>query len=329
MVPGVAMIDLVEMAGKLACPVCAGPLTVAPTALTCSACATSYAVEGGIPTLLAPGQDAFRDSEAEAHGALAPHYDQTHQLETARNRAAHADFLAPLLALGRGARVLEVACGTGHDGAQLVAAGLEFVGSDITRAMLEKAQARLPADSRCFLAVADGEHLPFQPLSFDGVLIAAALHHFRDPRRVLAELARVARPGAIVVVGMEPNQWMYRSLIPAWRALRALLDRLRPGGPPRSPADEETKGLTGAEILAAMAEAGIAPVRLTPIWYATGFLHALLETGSKVLGLAPPLAVPPSLERVLLDLDLLLAKLPGLRRLNWNWNVVGRKRLPA
>jgi SAM-dependent methyltransferase len=40
------------------------------------------------------------------------------------------------------------------------------------------------------------EQLPFPDASFDGATCRYAAHHFADPRRALAEAARVLRPGA-------------------------------------------------------------------------------------------------------------------------------------
>jgi SAM-dependent methyltransferase len=47
---------------------------------------------------------------------------------------------------------------------------------------------------------ADAEHLPFELASFDVVATLRTLHHIRRPERVVAELARVARPGAMLLV---------------------------------------------------------------------------------------------------------------------------------
>src|SRR5256885_767032 len=45
---------------------------------------------------------------------------------------------------------------------------------------------------------ADGEHLPFAEESFDVVYCVATLHHALDLPRMVREMARVARRGAIV-----------------------------------------------------------------------------------------------------------------------------------
>jgi 2-polyprenyl-3-methyl-5-hydroxy-6-metoxy-1,4-benzoquinol methylase len=54
--------------------------------------------------------------------------------------------------------------------------------------------------------------------SFDVVLCTEVLEHTRDPRRVIAEMLRVAAPGARVVVSI-PNE---RNIDRAKRAIRAV-----------------------------------------------------------------------------------------------------------
>ena len=50
------------------------------------------------------------------------------------------------------------------------------------------------------LAVADGHALPFPDSSFDRVYNVGGIGTYADPRRALAEMARVARPGSPIVV---------------------------------------------------------------------------------------------------------------------------------
>lgn len=47
---------------------------------------------------------------------------------------------------------------------------------------------------------ARAENLPFADASFDRILVVDALHHFKDQRRVLAELLRLLKPGGRMVL---------------------------------------------------------------------------------------------------------------------------------
>jgi ubiquinone/menaquinone biosynthesis C-methylase UbiE len=48
--------------------------------------------------------------------------------------------------------------------------------------------------------VGDGEHLDLEPFSFDVVGCLRVLHHTRRPELMVAELARMTRPGGTILV---------------------------------------------------------------------------------------------------------------------------------
>ncbi len=54
-----------------------------------------------------------------------------------------------------------------------------------------------------FLA-SDAARLPFNPGTFDGVVLFATLHHFADPVACLKEFRRVLKPDGFVMMGTEP-----------------------------------------------------------------------------------------------------------------------------
>jgi SAM-dependent methyltransferase len=96
--------------------------------------------------------------------------------------------------LGPG-RVLDLGCGTGHSFHLL--APRETVGVDIAADALEGQQRET--------VVADMRALPFDDRSFDSVLAAQSLEHVPDPDRILAEVARVLRPGGTAML-TTPNR---------------------------------------------------------------------------------------------------------------------------
>lgn len=98
------------------------------------------------------------------------------------------------------ARLLDVACGTGALLRRLRATHPAAVlcGVDVSAPMLAVARARAGAETS--LAQADAARLPFADATFDAVVSASALHHWPRPERVLAEMARVVRPGGRVVL---------------------------------------------------------------------------------------------------------------------------------
>ncbi|MCO5176155.1 MAG: methyltransferase domain-containing protein [Thermomicrobiales bacterium] len=109
--------------------------------------------------------------------------------------------LVELAALAPGALVLDVGTGTGHTGLAFAAAGASIVGLDLTHAMLAEARA-LAKERGAALAPVRGaaELLPFSDATFDAVVCRYCAHHFMDVAAAIAEMARVVKPGGIVLL---------------------------------------------------------------------------------------------------------------------------------
>lgn len=97
---------------------------------------------------------------------------------------------------------LDVACGAAH--ASEVAAPFvrQVVGIDLTPALLQAGAERLRASGvdNVLLQEGDAAAMPFLDRSFDLVFCRFAVHHFPEPERQIAEMARVCRPGGRVVI---------------------------------------------------------------------------------------------------------------------------------
>ena len=97
--------------------------------------------------------------------------------------------------------VLDVACGAAHAAEKVAPHVRQVVGLDLTRALLELGADRLrdAGITNVLLQEGSAADLPFLDASFDLVACRAALHHVPDPGVVVAEMARVCRPGGRVV----------------------------------------------------------------------------------------------------------------------------------
>lgn len=105
--------------------------------------------------------------------------------------------LIELLPLDRRDTWLDVACGTGIVTLALAARVARAIGLDMTPAMLERARAAAgPAPAE--FVEGSAEALPFPDASFAGAVTRFSFHHMPLPARVLAEMARVVRPGGWV-----------------------------------------------------------------------------------------------------------------------------------
>jgi demethylmenaquinone methyltransferase / 2-methoxy-6-polyprenyl-1,4-benzoquinol methylase len=116
-----------------------------------------------------------------------------------RWRRLVARTLQPALS---GARVLDVACGTGDLSLVLARAGAgAVVGLDFCRPMLEIARCKAEADGQEIPFVeGDALRLPFEDESFDVVTIAFGLRNLAGVAEGLRELLRVLKPGGRAAV---------------------------------------------------------------------------------------------------------------------------------
>jgi demethylmenaquinone methyltransferase / 2-methoxy-6-polyprenyl-1,4-benzoquinol methylase len=127
------------------------------------------------------------------------------------------------LAPAAGARVLDVATGTGLVAAELLARyDVSVVGVDQSGDMLAAARRRFAGRAGDVeLLQAQAEALPFTAASFDAVTFTYLLRYVDDPAATMRELARVLRPGgriASLEFGVPP--WTPARV--AWRAYTAV-----------------------------------------------------------------------------------------------------------
>ncbi|GAA3210679.1 class I SAM-dependent methyltransferase [Streptomyces thermocoprophilus] len=156
--------------------------------------------------------------------------------------AAAAEAVLNLLPDGT-RRVLDLACGTGIVTRRLAARGLHVTGADLAEAMVRHAAARLPGA----VVRADSRRLPFPDGVFDAVTSVWLLHLMRHPadtRTVVAECARVLRPGGVYVTTVDKA---------AAHNVGSDIDAVLADRPPHPPTD------AASDVEAYAAECGLVP----------------------------------------------------------------------
>ncbi|MFZ0018681.1 MAG: metalloregulator ArsR/SmtB family transcription factor [Acetobacteraceae bacterium] len=99
-------------------------------------------------------------------------------------------------------RLLDIGTGTGRV-LELLAPRISLgVGVDASRAMLALARSRLARAglTHCSVRLADMYRLPLAENSFDVAVMQMVLHYAEEPQGVLAEVARVLRPGGRLII---------------------------------------------------------------------------------------------------------------------------------
>jgi SAM-dependent methyltransferase len=115
--------------------------------------------------------------------------------------AKEAENFVGRIGITPGAKVLDVACGTGNTAIPAARAGADVIGVDIATNLLEQARQRAAAENLSIrFEEGDAENLPFPDHSFDVVMTMFGAMFAPRPEKVAAELTRVCRPGGIVAM---------------------------------------------------------------------------------------------------------------------------------
>jgi len=133
----------------------------------------------------------------EMFATIAPRYDFVTRAFSLGFDRRRKQFAVKKASLPEGALVLDLASGTG-DFSQLVhqyVPKAKTIAVDLTEQMLHMARMRGLADLIC----ADAAALPFADGSFACVLIGYGLRNFPNLSVALREIARVTRPGGLMV----------------------------------------------------------------------------------------------------------------------------------
>ena len=216
----------------LACPACQHALILQadsddPDAkhLDCPHCMKKYAIMDGIPHFIAPAElTGFNRRFSRLYNWFSWIYRIFSRIAFAyigmreeTGRREITDRLDP-----RGGRVLEVSIGPGVNLPYLINrldVG-EVFGLDIALGQLQRCQSYIHKKGwEVELFLGNGEQLPFQDESFDGVFHVGGVNFFNNKQAAIEEMIRVAKPGARILIADETEKGAqgYERFIPGFK----------------------------------------------------------------------------------------------------------------
>jgi ubiquinone/menaquinone biosynthesis C-methylase UbiE len=180
-------------------------------------------------------------------------------------------FLTPIgerlvdaIGISPGARVLDVAAGTGNAAIPAARKGAEVTASDLTPSLLDAGREAAEAEGLELEWVeADAENLPFEDASFDVVMSAIGVMFAPHHQDAADELVRVTRPGG--TIGL--LSWTPEGM------LGALFRLMKPFAPPPPPgvqppplwgSEEHLRGLLGERVTLDTVERGVLKITAFP-----------------------------------------------------------------
>lgn len=100
------------------------------------------------------------------------------------------------------AQWIDVACGPGVVSCAVAGKVASVAGVDLTPAMIDEAKKRAGEEDvrNATFTVGDATALDIADAAFDGAITRLSLHHVPVAPRIVAEMARVVRPGGVVIV---------------------------------------------------------------------------------------------------------------------------------
>jgi SAM-dependent methyltransferase len=219
---------------------------------------------------------------------------EAYDLHVGRYGPPLAAALIKLIGVGAGARVLDVGCGPGALALALSAVVGEpalVAAIDPSPGYADACRTRVPG---AHVQVGTAEALPFEAATFDAVVAQLVVNFMADAAGGVAEMRRVARPGAVVAATV----WDYAGQM---RLLRAFWDAaIDVEGEPARALDEgkRMRFCSPEELDRLWRDSGLADVEVRPVVVSAAYrdfddLWAPLEAGVAPSG-AFCMSLPPN-----------------------------------
>ena len=131
---------------------------------------------------------------------VSTHYDRTNTVMSVGNdqlwRVATTRAVDP----HPGDRVLDLAAGTGTSSASIATSGATVIAADFSPGMIEVGRKKYGRVRNLQFVEADATNLPFADDEFDATTISFGLRNVVEPKKAIAEMFRVTKPGGRIVI---------------------------------------------------------------------------------------------------------------------------------
>lgn len=232
--------NLSQIADRLRCPQCAGPVEIGPDRVVCSGCRAQFPVRDGVPLLarLGTAENWDRDSET---GEDSSQYQQSYQeiANAAKYNEMYKGKISKRWSTAREFRILrrllssrehsglllDLPCGGGRLSPQIAPFTDLLVEADIAEGQVLYGKRTMRSETPQLWMTASAFHIPFKDASFDGVVCCRLCHHLPtavERERLITELLRVSK-GFVVMTFFD-----HHSIKNTLRRLRRPLDHKPP-----------------------------------------------------------------------------------------------------
>ncbi|MCU1560186.1 MAG: bifunctional demethylmenaquinone methyltransferase/2-methoxy-6-polyprenyl,4-benzoquinol methylase [Mycetocola sp.] len=131
---------------------------------------------------------------------VSTHYDRTNAVMSVGNDVLWRVATTRTIDPHPGDRILDLAAGTGTSSAFLAKSGATVVAADFSPGMIEVGRKKYGRVRNMQFVEADATNLPFSDNEFDATTISFGLRNVVEPKKAIAEMFRVTKPGGHLVI---------------------------------------------------------------------------------------------------------------------------------
>ena len=149
------------------------------------------------------------------HNQVAQKYEKLHgeifnEIEQGRLASALARARDSISTGANPPKALDFGCGSGNLSRHMLALGLEVTAADVSTDFLRLVERRFPSERLSLLQMNGKDLSNVADASFDMIAAYSVLHHIPDYLGAIGELARICKPGGVIMLDHEQNEIYWR-----------------------------------------------------------------------------------------------------------------------